>query len=350
MAKARPTLRCLLDELRPELRDPDQRSALASGKVSSLGPLPLEDIVHPLLEKATEMLVGRSATEIHDLLISSVTDNPWYKVKSGHRLRGAAFIDRNGQVWLCAAGLRRDGDKSDFYTTFERQCANGSAIFLPTDDDYKRKLLEEAHLAENKRRTLLAARVATCVGRAARTHSTESIELPTAVDPHSNEPLDGASLVVDVIHGELDDVGEITLSIEVTGIASHGYDDVIFEVQSSLPGIPLSDWDVVPRSDVHHDPCWYVLVEPDWINRFCEEVERLGPDEFAKNPPDLLDGSDGFSHLVQRNGLTEAVVNGSPVRALCGRTFVPGRDPDDRDICPVCASHVQTLAHEHQAG
>lgn len=43
-----------------------------------------------------------------------------------------------------------------------------------------------------------------------------------------------------------------------------------------------------------------------------------------------------FSHFVQKNKLTEAMVMGTPVVALCGKVWVPSRNPDKFPVCPEC--------------
>lgn len=43
-----------------------------------------------------------------------------------------------------------------------------------------------------------------------------------------------------------------------------------------------------------------------------------------------------FSHYVDKNKITESVVTGKPVRALCGKKWVPSRDPEKFPICPTC--------------
>ena len=45
---------------------------------------------------------------------------------------------------------------------------------------------------------------------------------------------------------------------------------------------------------------------------------------------------DRFSHYVDKDDLTEAMVNGWPVIALCGKVWVPSRDPDRYQVCPTC--------------
>ena len=41
-----------------------------------------------------------------------------------------------------------------------------------------------------------------------------------------------------------------------------------------------------------------------------------------------------FSHYVPKNKLTEAMVMGTPVVALCGKVWVPSRNPDKFSVCP----------------
>jgi hypothetical protein len=43
-----------------------------------------------------------------------------------------------------------------------------------------------------------------------------------------------------------------------------------------------------------------------------------------------------FSHYVPKDKLMAAMVDGIPVKALCGKMWVPSRDPDRFPICPQC--------------
>lgn len=45
---------------------------------------------------------------------------------------------------------------------------------------------------------------------------------------------------------------------------------------------------------------------------------------------------DRFSHYVKKEKIVESAVTGKPVIALCGKVWVPGRDPDKFPICPDC--------------
>jgi len=43
-----------------------------------------------------------------------------------------------------------------------------------------------------------------------------------------------------------------------------------------------------------------------------------------------------FSHFVPKDKLTEAMVMGTPVVALCGKVWVPSRAPEKFPVCPEC--------------
>lgn len=50
-----------------------------------------------------------------------------------------------------------------------------------------------------------------------------------------------------------------------------------------------------------------------------------------------------FSHYVPREKLTEAMVMGTPVVALCGKVWVPSRDPERFPVCPECKEIWESL-------
>ncbi|HEX5739987.1 MAG TPA: DUF3039 domain-containing protein [Pilimelia sp.] len=43
-----------------------------------------------------------------------------------------------------------------------------------------------------------------------------------------------------------------------------------------------------------------------------------------------------FSHYAEADKITEAMVLGTPVKALCGKIWVPSRDPSKFPVCPEC--------------
>lgn len=50
-----------------------------------------------------------------------------------------------------------------------------------------------------------------------------------------------------------------------------------------------------------------------------------------------------FAHYVQKDKIVESAVLGTPVRALCGKVWVPGRDPSKFPVCPDCLKIYQRL-------
>lgn len=52
---------------------------------------------------------------------------------------------------------------------------------------------------------------------------------------------------------------------------------------------------------------------------------------------DTGDGDhDRFAHYVRKGDIVRANVEGVPVVALCGKKWIPNRDPDRYPVCPTC--------------
>ena len=50
-----------------------------------------------------------------------------------------------------------------------------------------------------------------------------------------------------------------------------------------------------------------------------------------------------FSHFVQKEKILESAVTGTPVIALCGKVWTPGRDPEKFPVCPTCKEIYESL-------
>ena len=59
----------------------------------------------------------------------------------------------------------------------------------------------------------------------------------------------------------------------------------------------------------------------------------------------LLDEGDHerFAHYVNKTDMTRSAVTGTPVRALCGKKWVPTRNPESFPVCPDCKKIYETL-------
>lgn len=49
---------------------------------------------------------------------------------------------------------------------------------------------------------------------------------------------------------------------------------------------------------------------------------------------------DRFTHYVRKKDLERSRTTGKPVRALCGKRWVPDRDPSRYPMCATCAEIV----------
>lgn len=43
-----------------------------------------------------------------------------------------------------------------------------------------------------------------------------------------------------------------------------------------------------------------------------------------------------FAHYAEKSKITESAVTGSAIRALCGKKWIPTRDPEKFPVCPTC--------------
>ncbi len=66
---------------------------------------------------------------------------------------------------------------------------------------------------------------------------------------------------------------------------------------------------------------------------------------------DTLDKSQGsvtsneprYAHFAESVSVTEGYVLGTPVQAICGKMFVPSRDPEKFPVCPICKEIMAAL-------
>jgi hypothetical protein len=74
--------------------------------------------------------------------------------------------------------------------------------------------------------------------------------------------------------------------------------------------------------------------------------QGLGTITEERVQPSYTDGDhERFAHYVERGKLTDAIVNGTPVIALCGKVWVPSRDPQRFPVCPECKEIYEQLPH-----
>jgi hypothetical protein len=58
-----------------------------------------------------------------------------------------------------------------------------------------------------------------------------------------------------------------------------------------------------------------------------------------------------YSHYVRKDKVVESAVMGNPVVALCGKVWIPNRDPEKFPVCPECKEiYEQMRKNEEGSG
>lgn len=79
----------------------------------------------------------------------------------------------------------------------------------------------------------------------------------------------------------------------------------------------------------------------------------LGVDVDERTVPVTNDDGDHerFAHVVvPASAVTDAYITGNPVTALCGKTWVPSRDPNRYPVCPECKDILEAARAAHNKG
>ncbi|QWS32390.1 DUF3039 domain-containing protein [Curtobacterium aetherium] len=71
------------------------------------------------------------------------------------------------------------------------------------------------------------------------------------------------------------------------------------------------------------------------------ELEKLLEEE-AIEPGD----HERFSHYVKKDKILESALTGKAVKALCGKKWIPGRDPEKFPVCPDCKKIYEKMKSE----
>ena len=68
--------------------------------------------------------------------------------------------------------------------------------------------------------------------------------------------------------------------------------------------------------------------------------------ERTETVPEVAEPGDHerFSHYVRKEKILESALSGEPVTALCGKVWVPGRDPEKFPVCPTCKRDLRGAA------
>ncbi len=74
-------------------------------------------------------------------------------------------------------------------------------------------------------------------------------------------------------------------------------------------------------------------------------IQQTLPDLDAPPVVELTDDDEDpdAAHIVTQKDLIHSQITGEPIRALCGKMWVPKRNPDDYPMCPACIEIFNAL-------
>jgi hypothetical protein len=287
---------------------------------------------HPLLDHAVSLFPeDRDSTKAPET-ISKVRPT-CYKVKTS-RYRGAAYISDNGQVWLVAGGIRREGDTDDFYSEFMSETArNGRGWWLPSDEDVA--------LATYGERFETLIEWERSIYDALGQHLGENeLQIPFEADIVS--PFEDKGRPISRIRVDLLDFDGESLGIEVA------VQTLRWEFRDTLERLA---WHAILCRIDHREQKWSVSTNASGNLSSSREfsdtfsVQEVIDGTHSSGVPVVFlpgEAAHRISHF-RAPSLTDATVNGDPVRSLCGKVFVPRQDHEVLDECDDCKKIVQAL-------
>lgn len=83
------------------------------------------------------------------------------------------------------------------------------------------------------------------------------------------------------------------------------------------------------------------IVGTDWEGDTLVDFHET--DERVRTAPAEPGDHDTFSHYVEKDKLVDAMVFGTPLRALCGKMWVPSKDALKYPVCPECKEIYESL-------
>lgn len=70
-------------------------------------------------------------------------------------------------------------------------------------------------------------------------------------------------------------------------------------------------------------------------------------DTLTKTKVDTSNGDhDKFAHYADKDEVTYALIYGAPIMALCGKVWIPSRDPKGFSVCPTCQEIFASIPNE----
>jgi Protein of unknown function (DUF3039) len=96
-------------------------------------------------------------------------------------------------------------------------------------------------------------------------------------------------------------------------------------------------------------PCVSTQRQTEVLVETTTEIDEGDHDRFTHIVLEGFTPKDG-EFVALENSVVEGMLNATPVRALCGKVWVPGRDPQRYPICPTCREIATAMGWSVPAG
>lgn len=292
---------------------------------------------------------GRITVEKHKVL-SGAAKRDVYEIRDSNKSsawRGIVILDEQGDPWLVYCGSHDDFHADANMRQFIRK--ENADAYMPTDDDYLLRDREEAgrqfDMFETGTARTLVQSICDVVRSCTTVDSDSARRTVSGLDAN-------ASIFVSVEsdeNGGHDYYVQVTFDFSEDEMRKRGFDHYAHSLIRCMAVIadPTEDKPVEPLVDTHVDEYG---VKRKTI-RSCmllndEDIRRIEDPRFADDPElaqRLLASPppEPKLHQVPKRLLSDALIQGKPIRSLCGKWFVPVLD-DSSDV-PRCEECERTL-------
>lgn len=321
MREIRPTIKVLKMLPRETFGDPTPLDHILGKDFERLD---LSQVDHPLLEDGRRRFSAGGAPGRH-VQASQTWGRPVFEVRdhTGPGWRGAVILDdQESDPWLVWA------ERHDRF--HDRVAEMDPNYLLPTPGEYKLRLREEAAAREPRwRRDVLEAFITT-LRSAIQTGEPSRATLPGTSEGAT------ATLCVETAHDEPSDevaeahhassVVEVSLRIDCHGEGWQSFQQAL--IRTCLPLLEPDHSRLVPA----YGRDGSLIIHVDITQAQVIQLLADPPPYVAGEPVNVRAPSE--LHYVGTGYLLDGLVNGGPVRAVCGVWFVASRS--DSSGLPVC--------------
>jgi hypothetical protein len=92
-----------------------------------------------------------------------------------------------------------------------------------------------------------------------------------------------------------------------------------------------------------------IQVDSDVVQATTSQVDEGDHERFTHIVLEGYTPKDG-EFVPLENSVVGAMINATPVKALCGKVWVPGRDPQKYPLCPTCKEIATALGWKLPSG